>query len=97
MPTLSTQARQMPQCPRCNGTGNAGDACIAADGDPTGCIQCGGCGYLDWRNDVFRVVLIFVILPAFVWALFQITDYAVEQLIAPVIRWSYETWPAIRP
>lgn len=48
----------MTSCYLCKGTGNAGHSCILADGDPTGCLRCGGSGVLDWRNDVLRGIVV---------------------------------------
>jgi len=58
-------------CPKCNGTGNAGMTCLAAT-DEYGCPRCGGCGYLDWRNDVARIVFVAAI-PGFVWLVWWLT------------------------
>ena len=59
------------KCQMCNGTGNAGHTCIAADGDLTGCLRCGGAGYVDWRNDVLRATVVILLFGFILWLVMQ--------------------------
>lgn len=51
-------------CPLCAGTGNAGHS---GHVDEYGCIRCGGAGYLDWRNDLARVIFVVLVLAFMAW------------------------------